>query len=295
MTLTGVPIEPLKPGQPEWLKVMSASKVAAVLGLSPYDSRFSLYYRMRDGIGADIESDEMRRGHYLEPAIAQWFADQHPEWQVLIGGCWRHPDIDWYTAAPDGLIASAGSDEDVLAGLEIKTDAAGEDWGEPGTDQVPVHVRAQVMSQMDVVGTRRTYVAMLTPFLDFREYVVDYDETDATEIREQCAAFMQQLDLGIRPNLDEHAATYRTIRMLHPDIDPVDVEITPDLAQRYADACDAVKTAEAVKRGVTSELLDVLGNARRAMCLGEAIAIRVAVGAAAPHLRPAKARTRSAA
>lgn len=299
MTLTGIAIEPLTPGGPEWLTKMSASKVAAVLGLSPYDSRFSLYYRMLSGIGDSIDSDEMRRGHYLEPAIAKWFADQHPELSIEPGGCWRHQDIDWYTAAPDRLAwlprpgqVTGGV---VAAGVEVKSEADFDGWGDAGTDQVPVEVRAQVMSQMDVVGTRRTYVAVLLPFLEFREYVIDYDPEDAALIRTACTEFMAQLANRIPPNLDDHVATLRTVRLLHPDIDPVDVEIDPLLADRYQDACQASKDADAHKRLVTAEVLQAVGNGRRAMRLGVPVASRVAVGDGTPFLRPAKATQKRAA
>jgi putative phage-type endonuclease len=291
VTLHGVPIPPLVPGSREWLSKMSASKVAAVMGLSPYDSRFSLYYRMLAGVGDDIESDEMRRGNYLEPAITAWFADQHPEWSIEPGGCWQHPAIEWYTAAPDRLVKVDAE----IRGLECKSEADGDGWGEPGSDVVPVEVRAQVMAQMDVLGTRRTHVAVLLPFLEFREYVVDYDEADATVIREACAEFMEQLAARIAPNLDDHVATLRTVRLLHPDIDPVDVEVSPQLAERYQQACQACKDADAAKRLASAEVLEAIGNGRRAMCLGEPIASRVAVGDNPPHLRPAKARQRSAA
>jgi putative phage-type endonuclease len=289
--LTGIQIEPLEPGSPEWLKVMSASKVAAVMGLSPYDSRFSLFYRMRDGIELDDDDDPaFRRGHYLEPAIAQWFADQHPELFIKPGGCWAKAGDTWYTASPDRLAHNADISE--TFGVECKTEADPDGWGEPGTDQIPIEVRVQVMSQMDVVGTRRTYVACLTSYLEFREYVVEFNQDEADVIRKECVAFMDDLANDIRPNLDSHLATLQTLRAIHPLIEHVDVEITADLAENYQQACAIEKNAKAAKRAATVEVLDAMGNARRAKCLGNNIATRVAVGDALPFLRPARSTTR---
>ena len=44
--MTAVLLPDLQPGSPDWQTRMTASKVAAVLGLSPWESRFSLWHRM---------------------------------------------------------------------------------------------------------------------------------------------------------------------------------------------------------------------------------------------------------
>ena len=46
LTPTGVLVPRLEPGSAAWLQRMSASKIAAVVGLSSYQSRFSLWHRM---------------------------------------------------------------------------------------------------------------------------------------------------------------------------------------------------------------------------------------------------------
>lgn len=297
--LTGIPISPLVPGSKAWYGKMSASKVAAVLGLSPYDSRFSLFFRMNGTVDPEPQTDEQSRGHYLEPGVVSWFEDGHRRFSdpsaavctVKPGGCWQHRDFDWYTASPDRLLYF---EDGSICGFDAKTCSDDDGYGKPGTDEVPAHVRAQAMSQMDVVGTRRTYVAVLSAYLEFREYVIDYDEAEAEHIRDECARFMDDLANGVRPNLDEHTETLQTVRKLHPSIDPVDVELPPEVALEYVGACEMEKGAKAAKRLATSRVLDHIGNGRRAVLNGEPIAIRVAVGDALPFLRPAKSRSTAA-
>lgn len=269
------------PGSPLWLSKMSASKVAAVLGLSPYDSRFSLYYKMAGIVEPEPQTNEMARGHYLEPAIAHWFQDQHPEWDVRPGGSWQHETAEWYTAGPDRLIHVSDTE---IVGLEIKTDDNDSRWGEPGTDEVPVHVRAQVQSQMDVVGTRRTYIGFLSCFLEFREYVVDFDQAEADLIRDECAQFMDDLANNVRPNLDAHTATYQTIRALHPEIDGMDVELDYELARSYCLARQTRNDAERNWQAATNLMADTIGNARRGRYLERTLATRQAKGDGKPYL-----------
>nr|WP_240145090.1 YqaJ viral recombinase family protein [Enterococcus hirae] len=289
--MTGVQIPLLRPGSEEWLRCMSSSKVAAVLGLSPYESRFSLWHRMTGAIPAQADSDVLRRGHYLEPGIASWFADQHPELAQGLGGTWRHGERTWQVASPDRLLFDDAEAITPVAILEVKTAADDSDWGKPGTDDIPIGYRAQVMWQMDVVGVPVTHVAVLSAFLEFREYVVTYDPDEADDIRSRCEAFMATLPGGpneTRPNLDEHTATYQAVRALNPDIDGNDVELPLELADRYCVAVAAFKEVEAKKTAASSAVMDYLGAAKRATWGKRALASRRAVRDGLPFLVPGR-------
>ena len=276
--LTGLPLPTLLPGNPEWLRTMSASKVAAALGLSPYDSPFSLWHRMTGAIATDSTEPHLLRGHYLEAGIAAWFADQHPDWTISPASSYRHPEHELYTAAPDRLLHLPGGE---IRGLEIKTAANDDEWGAPGTDQIPVGYRAQVIWQMDVLGTRRTHVAVLSAYLELCEYIVDYDPDEAAFIRDQAQAFLDTLPGGPseqRPSIDKHSATYEALRRLHPEIDGTDVDLDPETARQYCAARHALKAAETAETYAKSLVIDELGSAKRARFLGQTIAQRQAKG-----------------
>lgn len=280
MSLTGTLLPtPLQPGSPAWLRTMSASKIAAVAGLSPYESRFSLWHRMAGHL-ADEQTDAHRRGHYLEPAIRNWFADQHPEWAVTLTGTWAHECAPWMTASPDGLVDGAEL-------LEIKTAADPDGWGKPGTDEIPVGYRAQVQWQLLVTGAKRCHVAVLLPYLSFAEYVVDADTGEQRYLTEAAEAFMASLPGGPleqRPNLDDHAATFTAVRELHPGIDGTDAEVPPPLADRYCTALAAHKAADAERQAATTALADHMGTAKRALTGDLVLARRQAKGTGLPYL-----------
>jgi putative phage-type endonuclease len=280
-----------EPGSAEWLAARSSglggSEVAAVLGLSPWESRFSLWHRKKGLILPTPDNDAMRRGRLLEAPVAEWFAAEHPEYRVRRTGTWASRRRRWQLATPDRMLTS-------LAGralLEIKTAHAADEWGEQGTDEVPIYYRCQVMWQLDVLGLSRAFVAVLSTGLEFREYVVEWNETEAEVLRGAAREFLDTVERDERPDIDAHSATYRAVRELHPEIDGSEVEITPALAERYRAALAEYKRAEAVKQATTSEVLDVLGTGRRAVVDGESIAIRVpGRGDASPSLRPSLIR-----
>ena len=69
--------EQANPGNPKWHTLrrdgVTASEIAAVLGLSPWDSPFSLYWRKINGWCADDPVD-MSTGRRVEPVVADWWA-----------------------------------------------------------------------------------------------------------------------------------------------------------------------------------------------------------------------------
>jgi len=287
MTATQIP--DMKPGSPEWLKRMSASKISAILGFSVYDSPLSMWHKMNGTIPPDPDTNITRRGHYLEPAIRAWFSDQHPDWRIDHPcGTWVNTDRPWQSASPDGIV-DLPSDEPRRI-LECKSATNDWEWGEPGTDEIPLGYMAQVQWQLDTLGLDIAHVAVITSFLDFREYVVTARPDDAAYLREQAQLFLASLREGVQPTLDGHDQTYQAIRKLHPLIDGTDYELDVELAAAYVDALAKFKDAEAAKTYATSRVAAAMGMAKRARFAGTPYAYRQAKKAdgSIPYLVAAK-------
>ena len=55
---------------------LGGSDIAAVLGLSKWASPMDVWYQKRGLVDPLEESNAMRRGRLLEPAIAEWYAEE---------------------------------------------------------------------------------------------------------------------------------------------------------------------------------------------------------------------------
>jgi len=264
---------------------MTASKVASVLGLSPWESRFSTWHKMAGYAPPQAENNEMRRGHYLEPAICQWFGDQHPELYLSETGMWVSTSDPIAAATPDRLIYPAGG-RHVIGALEVKTASSDEGWGPTGSDEIPVYYRTQVMWQMYVLGLPSVHVAVLTSYLEFSEYLVARDDSEIAFIRAKVAEFMASLANDERPDIDAHSSTLTVIREMHPDINGEDVEIDPDLAEQYRRARAEAIAAKAQETAMTATVLDAIGDGKRAVVGADRIAMRViGRGSNPPYLK----------
>lgn len=251
---------------------LGGSEIAAVLGLSPHESPFSLWHRKRGEADPQPENDEMSWGRRHEPTVAAWWHEQHPDWRMRRTGTYASKARPWQIANPDRIVTAPDGHREVL---EVKTATKTHEWGAEGTDEIPVYYRAQVLWYLDVLGLSRARIAVLIGNSDARQYFVDYDQAEVDILRSAGAEFLRTVVDDERPSIDEHTETYQVIKHQHPDIDDVSVEITAELAERYRDVVEQHKAAEADKRRVTSELADAIGDGRRAVTPdGESVAIR---------------------
>jgi putative phage-type endonuclease len=255
----------MDPGSPEWVRCMTASKVAAVLGLSPWQSRFSLWYEMAGAVEHQAGTPQQDRGHYLEDGVARWVADQHGL-MLRPGGCWRNRERPWQVASPDRLVVDAV--------VEVKTSADWEAWGPDGTDEIPAYYRTQAVWQCDTLGVDTCYVGVLLPRLELRSYVIHPAPGEAEYIRDECRAFLDSIEAGQPPDVDKHSETYRVLRALHPDIDGTDAELPAAVATAYARAVLGLRVAEDEHVRCRNEIAQHMGSAQRARYNDWTVAIR---------------------
>jgi putative phage-type endonuclease len=285
----GQPCEGSAPGSPQWYATMSASKVAAVIGVSDWDSPRSLWNKMAglDWVPDDGD-DTTRRGHYLEDGIRRWFADQHPDLTITGGHEWESIEYPWAHATPDGHAFGDAP----MALVEIKTSTKPDEWGQPGTDEVPTGYYWQCQWQMFVTGCERVHVDMLGAFLEFAEYVVERSEADIEWLLQQCQQFVASLPghrtpEGTPPPVDGHRETLPSVQRVYgaPEGDKP-YEVAEHLATEYLASFHGVQAAEARKREATAVLLDVARDAKRLVVGEQTIATVSVTKAGAASVRP---------
>lgn len=308
MTLAAHIVSTAEPRTPEWHKAresgLGGSEVAAVLGLSKWESRFSLWWR-KQGRAPQVETPEMEWGRRLEPVLFEKFQDEHPDMVLSKApGTYARDGAEWMRANVDGLVWENPDEFLDLYGppsaiWEAKCAYDDTGWGPDGTDQIPIYYRCQVLWYLLVTGLRRAYVSVLISGSDYREYAFDIDPADeavAAELellRSSGAEFMESLPFdgrpGVKPDIDAHSQTLRVIRSLPDGVDDEPVDVDPHLADAYLSAVDAYRAAEAEKRLRTSQVLDLLGNAKYAHRLGSKFATRATKADGTTHrLTPSK-------
>lgn len=275
----------------EWLAGrragIGASELASVLGVpGAYTSPFSLWWAKK--LGWESDSDEaMRIGSKLEPLVGEMFAERRPDLALFRtdGRLWQHWQHPWMLATPDFV---AVDETGRLEPVECKTDEGGTGWGQPGTDEVPVKHRVQLLVQCAVLGAERGHLVRLAG-KRLTAYTVDaLDETvtrpDDPEQLDGWAPtewelwvsvgerFMGSLALDVPPDPDDHPQTEQALQRLYPapadddDTGPVAAYLDDEVCNEFVLAHNALAAAQArfdLARNVARAQLGAAKQGRR--------------------------------
>lgn len=134
---------------------IGGSDAAAVCGVSRWATPLDVYL---DKLGErdDNQTTEMRRGSLLEPVVRQMYADETGLQVRVPRGIRRSKKHAFMLANLDGEVV--GPEERLV---EIKTASSDAEWGDPGTDDIPVEYQFQVQHYLAVTGHHRADVAVL--------------------------------------------------------------------------------------------------------------------------------------
>lgn len=168
-------------------RCVGASESAAVLGLSPFRTAADVYYEKVGDLEPGKPNDAQMSGIALEPVIVQWAAQELGVQVRTNCGTILHPSLP-LGASPDGLVVSKRE------GVEAKMSSMPEEWGEPGTDQIPDHYLVQTHQQMFVLGLERVWVPVLLLAYrpEWRMYCVNRNDDLGANIAQRVTAWWKQ-------------------------------------------------------------------------------------------------------
>ncbi len=157
---------------------ITASDVAAVLGLNPYRAQIDVWAWMVHGYRVS-DNEYMAWGRALEPVIREWIEAKHGI-RLWVPGTIFAPDNARHAATPDAM-----SDDE---GFEIKVHGAYARgaYGEPGSDDVPEHELLQCVWGMRCTGkpSWRLVVSLGAPPLEYsipRDHDLERDVCEAVD------------------------------------------------------------------------------------------------------------------
>ena len=174
----------------EWLaereKGIGASEVAAILGLSPWETPFSLWLKKTKQVDPEPENFAMRRGHYLEDAVVQWWQDETGEKVIKASAAdiiYVHPLYPFMRVTPDRIVRGRKKM------VEVKSTSG-------YMEEIPDHYLAQCIYQMYVTDIHAEDLAYIQGDLTFGRFEVEYDAEFASFIAEKVSEFWYENVIG---------------------------------------------------------------------------------------------------
>jgi putative phage-type endonuclease len=198
---------------------IGGSDVAAILGLSKWKTPLQVYLDKRGESELTPDNESMLWGRALEPVIRQQYSER-------TGRAVRVPEKMLYSLDYPFMLANLDGFTDDRRVLEIKTARYGDDWGEPGTDEVPVAYLLQVQHYMAVTGLEVADVAVLIGGSDFRLYEVPSDRELQEMMIQREAEFWQRV---VDENPPEPVTLAETIERFGRSAKQASIEASDDV------------------------------------------------------------------
>ena len=227
----------------------------AVLGVSPYMSRFELYVDKTAGLPEKTGS-HLDTGNRLETALLRFCSEQIGQ-QVTIKNRLRVHENGFMHANLDGLVV--GKRE----GIECKTVQFGdvEQWGEEGTNQIPDHVQAQAQHQMYVAELDLVWVPVLMPRYEWRIYKVErHDKLIETIVDREREFWHNHVLAQVPPNEEPSLEALKYLRRVPEKIATVPAELVAEWEAAKSAATESKKAAEEAQRKLLAALGDAEGG-----------------------------------
>jgi putative phage-type endonuclease len=271
----------------EWLisrtKDVTSTEVAALFGLSPYQTEFELWHRKRNGTIVELEPNErMAWGTRLQDAIANGIAQDRdlrirpaPEYMRLpdlrMGASFDFFILD-ENDKPDGHLEIKNVD-----GLVFK-----QSWTENDDDEIeaPPHIELQVQQQLAVSGLR---YAILGVLVGGNRLVTIHrlpDPAIIEKMKARVVAFWAAVDAGIepKPNFEQDADFLVSLYGYAAPGSVYDASGDNEigaLVREYIHAGDIAKTYEVRRTQIKAQLLATIGEAEKVVGDGFSISAGV--------------------
>lgn len=181
---------------------IGGSDLAPILGVSPYATALDVYLRKTGEAPEQEMSEPMRWGTLLEPVILARYAEATGI--DVTPGVYMYDDSrHWLRGHLDGLAPDRV--------VEVKATRSAQDWGEPGTDQIPIYYVPQVQLYMYLAHRTMADVPVLIGGSDFRVYTVARDDALIGGILGRAAAFWHEHILARVPPAPVNLADVRAL------------------------------------------------------------------------------------
>lgn len=254
---------------------IGGSEIAAVLGESAFASPFDVWLAKTQG-WQQPETEDMRRGSFLEDGIARWYAQRFgiAEDEMTDESTLRHATVPVALCTPDRLttVKRDGRPLDRLISIKAprrKTD----DWGDAGTDQVPPGYILQLQWEHAVCSSHwpggiddEMHLAALLDG-DLHVYVVQADRELQGWMLEAASAWWERhVVRGEQPSLDGSSQAREWLKARFPadtgEVRPATPHETRLLVELQLAEAEADRWAGEVET-LKSELKLSMGTAQR--------------------------------
>ena len=246
----------------EWLKDrkkgIGGSDAAAIIGLNPYSTAYSVWADKLDLVPPKQDSEAMRQGRDFEDIVAHRFMEATGKKVRRKNSIIRNPKYPFAHATVDRLVVGEN------AGLECKTTSS-LNLKKFRDGEYPDTYYCQCVHYMAVTGADRWYLAVLVLGKEFLWYIIErnQDEIDAL-MAEEKYFWETYVEQKKQPPVDGYKPTTEAINTIYKDAisneTPVDLFGRESLFENLANVKAQIKELKCVQEEYEQTIKTDLGE-----------------------------------
>jgi len=233
---------------------IGGSDAPAILGLSPWRTPLDVYMEKIGERPAIEDTPAMYWGRVLEDVLADEYARRTGARLRRVHRTLVHRQHEFIIGHVDREVIAHERGPGIL---EVKTAGrATEDWGDPGTDEVPEHYLVQVQHYLAV--TERAWADLAVLFFaerDFRIYHIPRDDELVQALLAEEVRFWRE---HVEPRIPPDPRTIEDVRLRWPRHEPGKTVVAPPDVVIAAEQLAALRSEIKALEARADELLCVI-------------------------------------
>jgi putative phage-type endonuclease len=256
-------------------KYLGGSDIGAILGLSRFRSPLEVWMEKTGKEVKKLDSLPLRYGSFAEEFVASEYARATGFLLIHDESIYVHPEYSFMSAHMDRFVLEDSSSSSPTRILECKTanPFSSSDWGEVGSDQVPLSYLCQCLWYMAITNINIVDLAVLFGNSDFRIYEISRDLELESTILQKANFFWNE---HVLRDVPPPAMSQEDCQTLFSKGDPaksVEAKIeTLELRKRLALLNSEIDTREDEISAIKQNIMNQMGAAETLTYQGKVIA-----------------------
>ncbi len=147
---------------------LGGSDAAAIVGASSYKTPYDIYLEKTEFKEDFVETPAQRRGRILEPLVRKLYEIKTGNQVTILKDTLHHKKYSFILGHVDGFVKS----ENVICEFKTANNFQKDNWGQEGSDEIPLTHRIQCAQYEAIMEVQRTDVGLLIGSEDYLNHLV---------------------------------------------------------------------------------------------------------------------------
>jgi putative phage-type endonuclease len=256
-------------------KYIGGSDIGAILGLSKFRTPLQVWLEKTGQDLGKLDSLPLRFGSFAESFVATEYSRSTGFELIHDESAFIHPQHTFMSAHIDRLVLECNGQASPTRILECKTanPFAQLEWGEAGSDQVPMSYLCQCIWYMAITGIEKTDLAVLFGNNDFRIYEIIRDQELEELVLQRAISFWDDYVLkGTPPPAVNEADCHSLFSKGDPEKSAYATEAIMTLTKRFRILNSEIEVREQEISSIKQIIMAQMGDAEKLTYQGQIVA-----------------------